>query len=159
MALKPARRLIAVLLLISQVIGGQSFKSNIVQIDALEGETIRLPCKFNLLNSELIDQQDSPVYFWMRKTHNNTDNVSIKQTALDPGYKLDLNPQEGKYDLIINSASYYRDNGHFECRVKKSGTGEDIKSTYYQLTILSECAFYLLSKFVHTSASICFIKF
>jgi len=137
MSLRQARRLIAVLLLIGQVIGGQSFKSNIVQIDALEGETIRLPCKFNLLNSELIDQHDSPVYFWMRKTHNNTDNVSIKQTALDPGYKLDINPQEGKYDLIINSASYYRDNGHFECRVKKSGTGEDIKSTYYQLTILS----------------------
>jgi len=137
MALKQSRRLIAFLLLISQVIYGQSFKSNVVQIDALEGETIRLPCKFNLLNSELIDQQDSPVYFWMRKTHNNTDNVSIKQTALDPGYKLDINPQEGKYDLIINSASYYRDNGYFECRVKKSGTGEDIKSTYYQLTILS----------------------
>lgn len=135
------RRLICFLLLINQVIYGQSYKPNIVQKDALENETIRLPCKFNLLNNELINQQESPVYFWMRKNHNSTENVSLKRDVLEANYKLDINPQEGKYDLIINSASYYRDNGQFECRVKRSGTGEDLKSTFYQLTILSECLF------------------
>lgn len=130
-----ARRLICFLFLINQVICGQSFKSNLIQIDALEGETIRLPCKFNLLKDELINDQDGPVYYWMRKDHNNTDNVSIKQNAIARGYKLDFNPTEGKYDLIINSAVYYRDNAKFECYAK-TATGDSIKEVFYQLTIL-----------------------
>ena len=132
---KQSRRLICFLLLIGQVICSQSLKSNLMQIDALENETIRLPCKFNLLKNELIDQQESPVYYWMRKNETHTDNVSIKQSVLDKGYKLDINLQEGKYDLIINAATYYRDNAKFECYAKTT-IGDSIKEVFYQLTIL-----------------------
>lgn len=131
----PARRLICFLLLIGQVLYGQAFgKSNMVQIDALEGETIRLSCKFKLLPSELNDQ-DGPVYFWMRKDHNNTENISIKQNVIQRGYSLDINLAEGRYDLIIGAATYYRDNAKFECYAK-TATGDSIKDVYYQLTIL-----------------------
>ena len=132
---KPARRLICLLLLIGQVICGQAFgKANVIQIDGVEGETIRLPCKFKLLHNEL-DAQDGPVYFWMRKDHNNTENISIHKNVLAKGYALDVNLADGKYDLIINAATYYRDNAKFECYAK-TATGDSIKDVYYQLTIL-----------------------
>lgn len=131
----PARRLICFLLLIGQVIYGQAFgESNVVQIDGLEGETIRLSCKFRLTPNELNDPE-GPVFFWMRKDLNNSENISIKQNVIKRGYSLDINLAEGRYDLIIGAATYYRDNAKFECYAK-TATGESIKEYYYQLTIL-----------------------
>ena len=45
-------------------------------------------------------------------------------------------PEEGRYDLHIKGAFYERDNGRFECKVKERGTGKDIYSKAFHLTVL-----------------------
>ncbi len=49
---------------------------------------------------------------------------------------MDHRPSEGVYDLTISSASYDRDNGHFECRLVEGGTGRDLHSLDLDLTVL-----------------------
>ena len=39
--------------------------------------------------------------------------------------------------MQISNASYSRDNGRFECRVKAQGTGADVHQEYYNLTVLT----------------------
>lgn len=39
--------------------------------------------------------------------------------------------------MQILNASYSRDNGRFECRIKASGTGADVHQEYYNLTVLT----------------------
>lgn len=50
---------------------------------------------------------------------------------------MDNRPEIGRYDLHITNASYERDNGRFECRVKEGGTGHDRHSQSYMLTVLT----------------------
>lgn len=50
---------------------------------------------------------------------------------------VDFQPDRGIYDLQIKNASYSRDNGRFECRIKAAGTGADVHQQYYNLTILT----------------------
>lgn len=38
---------------------------------------------------------------------------------------------------MISNASYDRDNGRFECRVKAGGSGASLHSQSYQLTVLT----------------------
>jgi hypothetical protein len=52
-------------------------------------------------------------------------------------YRVDFQPDRGIYDLKISNASYSRDNGRFECRIKAAGTGADVHQQYYNLTILT----------------------
>uniref|UniRef100_A0A1B0DIH7 Uncharacterized protein n=1 Tax=Phlebotomus papatasi TaxID=29031 RepID=A0A1B0DIH7_PHLPP len=51
--------------------------------------------------------------------------------------RLDFRPDRGIYDLLIKNASYSRDNGRFECRVKAVGTGADVHQEYYNVTVLT----------------------
>lgn len=50
--------------------------------------------------------------------------------------RVDLVPEEGRYDLTISRATYERDNGMFECRFKEAGTGSDLHTTTVNLTVL-----------------------
>lgn len=50
---------------------------------------------------------------------------------------MDFRPDRGIYDLLIKNASYSRDNGRFECRVKAVGTGADVHQEYYNVTVLT----------------------
>lgn len=50
---------------------------------------------------------------------------------------MDYRPSLGRYDLHINNASYERDNGEFECRVKATGSGQDLHSQRVQVTVLT----------------------
>lgn len=52
-------------------------------------------------------------------------------------YRVDYRPDKGIYDLRITNASYGRDNGRFECRIKAQGTGDDVHQQYYNLTVLT----------------------
>lgn len=52
-------------------------------------------------------------------------------------YRLNHNPLKGIYDLLISNASYDRDNGKFECRVKLTGTGANVHSQKHTLTVLT----------------------
>lgn len=51
--------------------------------------------------------------------------------------RVDFKPEKGTYDLRITNASYNRDNGRFECRIKAQGTGDDVHQQYYNLTVLT----------------------
>lgn len=51
--------------------------------------------------------------------------------------RVDYRPDKGIYDLRITNASYSRDNGRFECRIKAQGTGDDVHQQYYNLTVLT----------------------
>ena len=50
---------------------------------------------------------------------------------------MDYRPEEGRYDLHISNVSFARDDGRFECRLKMSGTGKDIHSQVYNITVLT----------------------
>lgn len=41
------------------------------------------------------------------------------------------------YDLLISNASYDRDNGKFECKVKVGGSGTNLHEQKYSLTVLT----------------------
>jgi hypothetical protein len=45
-------------------------------------------------------------------------------------------PDTGTYDLRITNATYDRDNGQFECRVKEGGTGRVLHTKSFDLTVL-----------------------
>ncbi|KAF8791999.1 Hemicentin-1 like protein [Argiope bruennichi] len=99
--------------------------------DVVEGETLRLPCRFHsALGSS------TTLYFWSRVNKDGKDNAAINAAALDPHYNIDFSPQEGKYDLLISKANYDKDNGKFECWLKEGGSGVDIYSVSYVVTVL-----------------------
>ncbi|GIY93158.1 hemicentin-2 [Caerostris extrusa] len=99
--------------------------------DVVEGETLRLPCRFHsALGSS------TTLYFWSRVNKEGKDNAAINAAALDPHYSIDFSPQEGKYDLLISKANYDKDNGKFECWLKEGGSGVDIYSVSYVVTVL-----------------------
>ncbi|XP_073977737.1 contactin-2-like isoform X4 [Rhodnius prolixus] len=100
--------------------------------DTREGEDVTLECRFS---PQLTAMQ--PAYFWVRTNRRDHDNVAIQGTPLDVNYRLDFRPEEGRYDLHISNVSYERDDGKFECRLKVSGSGKDIHSQAYQLTVLT----------------------
>lgn len=105
--------------------------------DAVEGETIRLACRFNpqLLGTS---NRDSLIFYWHRTNNKKSEPVAISEKALHTDYAVDHQPHEGKYDLIISQAQYDRDNGHFECKIQEPGSGVVIKSVSYLVTILSK---------------------
>jgi len=52
-------------------------------------------------------------------------------------FRLDFRPELGIYDLLISNSTYERDNGKFECRLKEAGTGREIHSQSFQITVLT----------------------
>ena len=51
-------------------------------------------------------------------------------------FRVNYQPQNGVYDLEIKNATYNRDNGQFECRVKEGGTGRVLHKKSIELTVL-----------------------
>ncbi|KAJ8673219.1 hypothetical protein QAD02_004481 [Eretmocerus hayati] len=97
--------------------------------DFHEGSTVQLKCRFP-------PPREKATYFWLTHTNNAHDNAAVGNTALAPHYKVLMNTEEGKYDLEIRNVSYGRDNGKYECRVKVSGTGENLYHKNITLTVL-----------------------
>ena len=56
--------------------------------------------------------------------------------------RVDNRPSEGVYDLEIEGATYDRDNGQFECRMKEGGSGRELHSK--SVTVTGECSPLLL---------------
>ena len=50
---------------------------------------------------------------------------------------MDNRPSEGVYDLEIEGATYDRDNGQFECRMKEGGSGRELHSK--SVTVTGSC--------------------
>ena len=50
--------------------------------------------------------------------------------------RITYKPAEGQYDLVISGATYDRDNGKFECRLKERGTGIELHSQFFDVTVL-----------------------
>ncbi|XP_055680977.1 hemicentin-2-like isoform X1 [Lutzomyia longipalpis] len=102
-------------------------------LDTREGEDVTLKCRFNEQHST-----NEFSYYWARWTVGNKyENVAIGNIQLNTNYRLDFRPERGIYDLLIKNASYGRDNGRFECRVKAVGTGADVHQEYYNVTVLT----------------------
>ena len=51
-------------------------------------------------------------------------------------FRVRHRPENGTYDLRITNATYDRDNGQFECRLKEGGTGRVLHSKSIGLTVL-----------------------
>lgn len=100
-------------------------------VDVVEGKSALLECHFD---PSLASR--NPAYYWIRSNKNDKDNVAIEGRSFDNSYQLEFHPKEGKYDLRINSATYDRDNGKFECKLKESGSGNDLYVRTVQLTVL-----------------------
>ncbi|XP_076265763.1 hemicentin protein echinoid isoform X3 [Rhynchophorus ferrugineus] len=100
--------------------------------DAREGEDVTLECRFSPQSST-----DMLSYYWIRQTKETHDNVAITDKSFDPNYRPNYHVEEGIYDLFISNASYDRDNGRFECKVKAAGSGQDLHAQRYTLTVLA----------------------
>ena len=57
---------------------------------------------------------------------------------LENNYALDFKPENGLYHLRISNATYDRDNGRFECRMKEGKTGKILHAQSFDLTVLLE---------------------
>ncbi|GBP64770.1 Irregular chiasm C-roughest protein [Eumeta japonica] len=102
------------------------------QHDARVGDNVTLACRFTAQSAA-----GAPLtYYWVRTaaTH---ENVAIGDIPLQNNYQLHFFPQEGRYDLEISNASYERDNGQFECRVKAGGSGRTLHAQAHTLTVLT----------------------
>lgn len=102
-------------------------------IDALEGDTIRLACRYD---PDTIKSRASLGFYWSKTSViKEQDVVAINAQSFS---KYSLEQSEGKYDLVIPSAQYDRDNGQFECKIKESGSDTVILAKAYVVTILSK---------------------
>ncbi|KAK9729566.1 Immunoglobulin domain [Popillia japonica] len=99
--------------------------------DTREGENVTLECRFTPKTREKL------TYYWSRSNRQSHDNAAIGEVPLDNSYRLNYHPEKGVYDLLISNASYDRDNGKFECKVKAGGSGDNLHSQSYTLTVLT----------------------
>lgn len=104
---------------------------NVNNKDVVNGEMVRLQCRFNPALST-----GKVLYYWIRTNKDGKDNAAISDVALDPHYQVEFTPSEGIYDLFITHAKYDTDNGHFECKLKKGGSGADIHNMAFTVTVL-----------------------
>ena len=49
---------------------------------------------------------------------------------------MDYLPGQGTYDLHISGANYGTDNGEFDCKVRRTGSGTDLHTERVSLTVL-----------------------
>jgi len=107
--------------------------------DGQEGDTIKLACRFDpssVLGSRSASSGKELAFYWQKTSVKGVDVVALNANSLSPDYVLEAS--EGKYDLVILSAQYDRDNGQFECKIKEPGSGVEIQSKAYVVTILSK---------------------
>lgn len=99
--------------------------------DVVEGQSIRLQCRFPATVAS-----SNTFYYWIRTDEDRSTNAAIKDVVLDSQYHVDFVPQEGRYDLVISRAQYNKDNRKFSCNVQEGGSGNDIYSITYIITVL-----------------------
>ncbi|CAG9859876.1 unnamed protein product [Phyllotreta striolata] len=103
-----------------------------IRKDTRETEDVRLECRFQLQSV-----RDTMTYYWVKDNKLGHDNVAIGSVPLDANYRLNYKVDKGIYDLLISNASYDRDNGRFECKVKAGGSGTNLHVQKYALTVLT----------------------
>ena len=111
---------------------GMLSENSIENKDAVEGETIKLACRYD----PSVKSDGKELAFYWQKTNSRglQDVVAINANSLSTDYVLEAN--DGKYDLMIITAQYERDNGQFECKIKEAGSGLAVQSKAYVVTIL-----------------------
>lgn len=107
-------------------------ENSIENKDAVEGETIKLACRYD----PSVRSEGKELAFYWQKTNARglQDVVAINGNSLSTDYVLESS--DGKYDLMIITAQYERDNGQFECKIKEAGSGLAVQSKAYVVTIL-----------------------
>ncbi|GIY27737.1 hemicentin-1 [Caerostris extrusa] len=115
--------------------------------DVVEGQSTRLPCRFNQYRPEKI------AIYWIRTNTENPDIITMNNAShSDNLYKVDFKPDEGRYDLTILRAEYDRDNCHLQCRFKDLSNGSG------GYTVIASFAVTVFNKFLVLNLKI-FINF
>ncbi|XP_063240363.1 hemicentin-1 [Bacillus rossius redtenbacheri] len=104
--------------------------------DTREWEDVTLECRFS---AQLVSHDTG--YLWTKKPAGESptaasDHVAYKTDVFDANYKVDFQPEQGRYDLVIRNTSFSRDNGRFECMIRAVGSGSVLHSQSYLLTVL-----------------------
>ena len=110
-----------------------SIRDQTQTLDVLEGENVLLECKFP---EGLFERDREYTHYWIRSNRHGHDNVAIGGLQLENNYALDFHPESGVYHLRISNATYDRDNGQFECRMKEGKTGKILHTKSFDLTVL-----------------------
>ncbi|XP_063975679.1 hemicentin-2 isoform X1 [Diachasmimorpha longicaudata] len=99
------------------------------QVDTHEGSTVLLQCRFPPV-------RQNATSFWLSNTNNVHDNAVVDAKSLSPNYRVDMDLAAGRYDLEIHNVSYDANNGKYECRIKKTGSGVNLYHKNVTLTVL-----------------------
>ncbi|KAI1301839.1 Hemicentin-2 [Halotydeus destructor] len=123
---------IKMVLLVITIITVSSQKTDSREIDAIIGDTIKLQCRFD---PNIIRQTEHQlVYLWHRTNKDGKNLAVVNTNTFSKDYRLETS--EGKYDLVISSAQYDRDNGMFDCEIKEDKSGDELVKVTYGVTIL-----------------------
>ncbi|GFY78635.1 hemicentin-1, partial [Trichonephila inaurata madagascariensis] len=98
--------------------------------DVVEGQSITLTCRFNQYRSGQI------AIYWMVTNSSKYDVISMNNDSHSTLYKVNLKPEEGRYDLTILRADYEKDNSRIECRAKDFSSGTYTVPAAYTVTVL-----------------------
>ncbi|GFU16491.1 titin [Nephila pilipes] len=99
--------------------------------DVVEGQSIRLSCRFNQYRSGQI------AIYWIRTNSSKFDVISMNNDSHSGTlYKVDFKPEEGRYDLTILRAEYEKDNCQIECRFKDLSSGTYTVIAAFTVTVL-----------------------
>lgn len=108
-------------------------QQNHVSINTTEGQSVLLKCRFN--TSQLKSLGFTKVTpLWRKKDRSKIDIVTFNDEYFDQSYNLTYDVINGVYDLIIESATYDRDNYNFECALKQKGSSREYIVVSYDIT-------------------------
>lgn len=106
---------------------------NIENRDVVEGQNVRLPCRFN---SDIISPKDAMFYWMVLMSDSRQDIIMMNEVPYGLHYTADFAPEEGRYDLTVSRAEYKRDNTQFECRLKNKNDGSVKVLSTFSVTVL-----------------------
>lgn len=118
--------------MLGAVIHGQ----NIENRDVVEGQNVRLPCRFN----SDISQKEAMFYWMVLMSDSRQDIIMMNDGSYGSHYTADFAPHDGRYDLTVSRAEYQRDNTQFECRLKNKKDGSIKVLATFSVTVL--CKYY-----------------
>ncbi|XP_043189169.1 hemicentin-2-like [Amphibalanus amphitrite] len=101
-------------------------------VDVMIGQDAVLQCRFD----PTLARRENVSFVWSHKNIQEWDTVAIQGSIFRERYSVDYLPNEGTYDLRIRGATYATDNGQFDCKVRRAGSGNDLHTEHVSLTVL-----------------------
>lgn len=113
-------------------LGAAVHGQNIENRDVVEGQNVRLPCRFN----SDISQKEAMFYWMVLMSDSRQDIIMMNDGSYGSHYTADFTPHDGRYDLTVSRAEYQRDNTQFECRLKNIKDGSIKVLATFSVTVL-----------------------